>query len=89
MAYLAPQGPQGPCLAAVYRLSRSEPLQAVLGPWAGTQAPMPTALCLAGDNSIATGSFCITKNGIAKHLFSPVPNIFNRPHNMAKVARNP
>ena len=48
MAYLAPYSPQGPCFPAVYSLRCCEPLEAFLGPWAGAQAPMTTALGLTG-----------------------------------------
>jgi hypothetical protein len=49
MPYLAPYSPQGPRFPAVYGLRRREPLEALHGPWAGAQAPMTTALGLAGD----------------------------------------
>jgi hypothetical protein len=48
MAYFAPQSPQGSCFPAMYGLRCSEPLEAFLGPWAGAQAPVASALGLAG-----------------------------------------
>ena len=53
VAYLAPESPQRPRLTAMYRLSCSEPLQALLGPWAGAQAPMTTALGLTRNGGFA------------------------------------
>ena len=53
VAYLAPVSPQRPRLTAMYCLGCSEPLQALLGPWAGAQTSMPTALCLAEDGWFA------------------------------------
>ena len=37
----------------MYGLRCCEPLKALLGPWAGAQAPMTTALGLAGDDRLA------------------------------------
>jgi len=52
VAYLAPESPQRPRLTAMCRLSCSEPLQPLLGPWAGAQAPMTTALGLPGHGGL-------------------------------------
>jgi hypothetical protein len=48
MAYLAPYSPQGTRFPAVYDLRCRKPLEALLGPWAGAQAPMTTTLGAAG-----------------------------------------
>ena len=46
---------------AVNGLQGSKLCQALLGPWAGAQAPMPTALGLAGDDGLAAGLYLISK----------------------------
>ena len=45
----------------MYGLRCCEPLKALRGPWAGAQAPMTTALGLAGDDRFAAGLCLIFK----------------------------
>jgi len=77
MAYLAPYSPQGPCFSAVNGLRCREFLKAFHGPWAGAQAPMTTALGLAGDGWFTArmahaGDECITGFGSDHRVVSSV-----------------
>lgn len=49
--------------------------QPFLGPWAGAQAPMTTALGLAGDDGLAAGLCLISKICGAGEVFGHVDNV--------------